>query len=50
MGCYTSKDTGAASSKQTALQAKGQTAVKETKSNEETTMVSGEISVEGLPW
>ncbi|KAL3822027.1 hypothetical protein ACHAXA_007820 [Cyclostephanos tholiformis] len=38
MGCYTSKDTGAASSKQTALQAKGQTAVKETKSNEETTM------------
>jgi hypothetical protein len=45
MGCNTSKETGAASSKQStgpAVQAKGQASVKETKSNEET-MVSGEM-------
>ena len=45
MGCNTSKETGAASNKQStgpAVQAKGQASVKETKSNEET-MVSGEM-------
>ena len=47
MGCNTSKETGAASSERSTgpavLQAKGQASVKETKSNEETTMVSGEM-------
>lgn len=48
MGCNTSKETGAASSKQStgpAVQAKGQASVKETKSNEET-MEDPKIDVE----